>query len=218
MADAFTCTVELSKTGGITVKVVNSKGNITQTFHLDGTSITTTVKGAENTSTITQKDASVVTEVKGSSDTSTLTQKADQVVVKCKTFQVDAEEVKVKSTKDTTHESGAKLTVKSTGDLAISSSAKSSLKSTAAMTLHSDDKIAGDATSKVSFTALQTEVAGTTKLTLKSDTAVAVNGLKVDIAATGTLNAGGAMTEVGKNLTTIKGQLVKVEGTLVKLG
>lgn len=218
MADAFTCTVELSKTGGITVKVVNSSGGITQTFHLDGTAITTTVKGKQSTSTLTQKDESVVTEVKGSSDTSTVTQKADQVVIKCKTFQVDAEEVKVKSTQDTTHESGAKLTVKSTGDLALSSSAKSSLKSTAAMTLHSDDKIAGDATSKVSFTALQTEVAGTTKLTLKSDTAVAVQGLKVDVSATGTLTAGGAMTELGKNLTTVKGQLVKFEGTLVKVG
>lgn len=218
MSNAFTCTVELSKTGGITVKVVNSTGNITQTFHLDGTSITTEVKGKESTSTITQKDASVETKVKGSSDTSTVTQKADSVVVTCKTFQVDAEEVKVKSTKDTTHESGAKLTVKSTGDLAISSSAKSSLKSTAAMTLHSDDKIEGDATSKVSFTALQAEVAGSTKLTLKSDTAVAISGLKVDVAATGTLTAGGAMTELGKNMTTIKGQMVQVQGTLTKLG
>ena len=218
MANAFTCTVELSKTGGITVKVVNSQGNITQTFHLDGTSITTEVKGAQNTSTITQKDESVVTQVKGSSDTSTVTQKADQVLVKCKTFQVEAEEVKLKSTADTTHESGAKMTMTSTGDLDISSSAKSSVKSTAAMTLHSDDKIAGDATQKVSFSALQAEVTGTTKLSLSSDTAVEMKGLKVDISATGTLTAGGAMTEVGKNMTTIKGQLVKLQGTLVQAG
>ena len=65
MANAFVCRVELSKTDGITVKLTDDKGKVTQSIVMDGKSITTTFKGKKKTSTITQKDLSVVIKVTG---------------------------------------------------------------------------------------------------------------------------------------------------------
>ena len=64
------CTVELDKEKGVTVKVENADDQITQTVVMDGTSITITVKGSEETSTYVQKQ--------------------DSVIITCKDFTVDA--------------------------------------------------------------------------------------------------------------------------------
>ena len=84
MADTLVCTVELSKTDGVTITVKNEKGKITQTVVMDGTSIKTQVKGDKHTSLITQMQNSVVTKVsKGSKALSTVTQKEADLTVDC---------------------------------------------------------------------------------------------------------------------------------------
>ena len=77
------CTVEMSKSAGVTIKVTDSDGKVTQTVTMDGTTMTLKVADSSNTSTITQKE--------------------DSVTIKCKSFKVDAETVFVKSSKDSTH-------------------------------------------------------------------------------------------------------------------
>lgn len=80
------CRIELDKKKGVLLTVENGDDQITQTIVMDGTSITTTVKGSEETSTITQKQ--------------------DSIAMNCKTFTLDAETITCKSTKETLHESG----------------------------------------------------------------------------------------------------------------
>ena len=82
MANAFVCRVELSKTDGITVKLTDDKGKVTQSIEMDGKTITTTFKGKKKTSTITQKDESIVIKVTGDKGTSTITQNEEDGVSK----------------------------------------------------------------------------------------------------------------------------------------
>lgn len=49
------CRIELDKEKGIILTVENDDQKITQTIVMDGTNITTTVKGSDHTSAITQK-------------------------------------------------------------------------------------------------------------------------------------------------------------------
>jgi hypothetical protein len=194
---AFTCRIELNKEKGIIITVENKAGQITQTAVLDGTTMTLTCKGAEATSTITQK--------------------ADSIVVKCKDFTVEAETVTVKSTKDTLHKSDAKLTVQSADDLEIKSDKKITATATA------DLKAAGSTftadaqgAAKVSGATVdvtgqqQTAVAGV-PLKLSSSMNVEVNGTIVKVASSGTLDLEG-------QVSTLKGQMTNVQGSLVKLG
>ena len=94
------CRLELDKIKGIILTVENGDGNITQTIVMDGTSITTTVKGAQATSTITQKQ--------------------DSIAIDCKTFTLNAESITCKSTGKTSHESGQDFDVKSSNNLNVS--------------------------------------------------------------------------------------------------
>jgi len=87
------CRIELDKKKGVLLTVENGDDQITQTIVMDGTSITTTVKGSEETSTITQKQ--------------------DSIAMNCKTFTLDAETITCKSTKDTLHESGQNFDITS---------------------------------------------------------------------------------------------------------
>jgi hypothetical protein len=220
MADTFTCTFELNKTGGITVKLVNSQKQITQSITIDGTAITTKHADAntQKTTTVTQKDESVVTEVKNQSDTSTITQKADSVEVKCKTFTVDAETVTVKSSKDTKHEATGKYTVTSQQDLSVSSQQKAELKSTMDMTVQSSQNLTAEATANLSLKGLNAELKGSTKAVIDGGPQVSISGVQIGASAQAALTLEGEVTSVGKSMTTVKGQMVSVQGSLVKLG
>ncbi|MDD9969226.1 MAG: hypothetical protein OXR73_23490 [Myxococcales bacterium] len=217
MANTLVCTVELSKTDGITLTVKNESGKITQTVHMDGTKVTTQVKGQKLTSTITQKDESVVTTVKGK-ETSTITQKEDAITVKVKNFTVDAETVTVKSKKDSTHEAKGKFTAKSTKDMTLQSSAKLTVKSTQAMTLSSSNKLTAKATQDFAAQGMNAKVEGKTKATVKGGTQAEVAAAQVAVKGSAKVDVEGAMTNVGKSMTTIKGQMVKVDSALIKLG
>ena len=116
---ALVCRVELNQTTGITLTVANKDGNITQTATFDGTAITLTCKGQQ--------------------DTSTITQTSDSITVACKNFTVNAESITCKSTKDTQHQAQGTFTMDSTGKASFSSSADMDVKASSKLNMSSAD-------------------------------------------------------------------------------
>ena len=94
------CRIELHKENGIILTVENDDDRTTQTIVMDGTEITTTVEGPDETSTITQKE--------------------DGIALKCKTFTLEAETITCTSTDETTHESGQDLKIQSSANIQVS--------------------------------------------------------------------------------------------------
>jgi hypothetical protein len=193
------CRVELNKTTGVTVTVENADGKITQTYHLDGTAITTTCKGDQ--------------------DTSTITQKCDSIAIQCKTFTLDAETITCKSTKDTLHESQSKLTAKSTQDMELNSSAKLIEKATQDATLDGMNvTITATADAKVKGVNVTGEATAQAKLTGSAGMEVSTTGngkvsasmMKVEGTAMANFESGG--------VTTLKGSMLNISGPLVKVG
>jgi len=197
------CTIELDKEKGITVKVNDAQGQLTQTVTMDGKSITL--------------------EVKSSSDTSTIVQKPDSVTVTCKDFKVDAsgtitllsqqaskwtsqQTLKLESTQDMTLTSSAKLTQTATQDVAISSSTgKVSVKASASKVELEAMQASMKATAgKAAVSGIQLELEGTAKADLKAPM------ITVDASAKLGLQSSG--------LADLKGSITNVGGSLVKLG
>ncbi len=132
------CRVELDKKKGIVLTVENSEGKITQTVVMDGTKITATVKGANDTSTITQQE--------------------DGIQIDCKAFTLHAETITCVSKKETTHESGEDFTIKSKGNLNASAVSDATYKAmNSAMESSSETKIGG----------MSLKLSGTTSAELK---------------------------------------------------
>lgn len=218
MANAFVCRIELSKTDGITVKLTDDKGKVTQSIVMDGKSITTTFKGKKKTSTITQKDESVIIKVTGDKGTSTITQNEEKVEVKVKDFKVDADTITMKSTKASTYESKDTLAVKSTKAMTLDSKAALSASSTQAMTLASKNAFKASAKAAFSAEGLSVKVTGKTKVAISSNGQAELAGAKVAVKGKAMAELKAPTTQVGQNLTTIKGQMVQVSGAMVKLG
>lgn len=220
MADTFVCTFELNKTGGITVKLVNKNKQITQTVTLDGTALTLKYDNAQTqkSSTVTQKEESVVTEVKDQTNTSTLTQKADSLKVVCKTFEVDAETLTLKSSKDTSHQATGKYTVTAQDDLSVTGSKNGTVKTTQNLNLEATQNLTAKATQNLNLEGLEASLKAQTKASVNGQTQVEIKGLQIGASAQAALTLEGEITSVGKSLTTVKGQMVSVQGTLVKLG
>src|SRR5512140_2745539 len=125
------CTIELDKVKGVTVKVEDPDGQITQTITMDSKSITT--------------------EMKNSSATSTIVQKAESVTVTCQDFKVDADTITLLSKKDSKWTSQQKLTVESTQDMTFTSSAKLTQSATQDAKLSSSAKVTVEATSDLAL-------------------------------------------------------------------
>jgi len=100
------CRLELSKEKGILLTVENPADQITQTIILDGTSITTTVAGSRETSTITQDQDSikmVCKEFTLDAETITCTSSQKTLLKSDDDFQVKSGQVGVTADNDATH-------------------------------------------------------------------------------------------------------------------
>lgn len=196
----LTCRIELKKEKGIILTVENDEGEVTQTVEMDGTVITTTCKG------------------KSEEETSVITQKTDGIDIKCKAFQLTAETVTIKSSKDTLVESEQKIDVKSTQEMTLDSQAELTAKAAGNLSM-SGDNVSASATSKAEIKGMDTDVNATQNLKasggmveLSGTTKVEIKGAPViKVASSGTLNLEG-------QATTLKGSMTSVEGSLVKLG
>jgi hypothetical protein len=195
------CTVELDKEKGVTVKVENADDQITQTLVMDGTSITITVKG--------------------SSETSTIVQKQDSIAITCKDFSVDATgTLSLKSQKASSWASQDVLTLESTKDMTFTSSAKLTQSATSDAKLSSNANVAVEATSKLDMKGMQTSLVASAgdnklegvnlKMAGKAQAELAAPMIKV--AAQGKLGL------ESSGLADLKGSMTSVAGSLVKLG
>jgi hypothetical protein len=195
------CTVELDKEKGITVKVENAEGKITQTVVMDGTSITL--------------------KVQGNSETSTVVQKEDSVTITCKDFTVDATgTLTLKSAKASSWASQDILKVESTKDMTLATKAKLTQSATQDAKLSSNANVTVEATSKLDLKGMQTNLTASA-----GDNTVEGVNLKMSAKAQAELSA--PMTKVsgqGKlglessGIAELKGSLTTVGGALVKLG
>lgn len=185
------CTVEMSKETGVTIKVTDSDGKVTQTVTMDGTTMTLKVADGSNTSTITQK--------------------ADSVVIKCKDFQVDAETITCASTGATKHSSGDTLAVSSTGDMSLSSRAKLTGEATGDLGL-SGMNLEAKATSAASMTGMTVKAEATQGLTLSSSLTTDLKGTMV------TINADGMLEAKSSGVSTFKGSVSNIQGSLINAG
>ena len=85
--ETLVCRIELDKEEGLILTVENDDESIVQTIVMNGTSITSTVEGSKDSSSITQTQ--------------------DSVFMKCSNFVLNAETITCKSTKATQLQSGA---------------------------------------------------------------------------------------------------------------
>ncbi len=191
------CTIELSKTDGITIKVENADDSITQTIVMNGTSIVTTVQGSEKTSKITQLQ--------------------DQVKIEVKDFILAAETITCTSTGATSHKSEDTLAIESTADMTVTSGAKLTANVTGDAAVNGDAKIdivaAGDATMKGANATVEGQTKATLKgaqVEVKGDSKVDATAPMIKLDASGKLDLKGAMVTVDGQMDMLKGSLVKI--------
>ena len=192
------CRIELDKMTGAKVTIENEESKITQTIHMDGTQILTKVQGEQATSTIVQV--------------------ADAITVTVKNFTVDAETITLKSSK------ASQWTSQDTLDI----------KSTKAMTVKSDATQAFEAAQDATYKGMNVGIKAQSGLTgegvntaLKGTASLKGEAPQVELKATASAKMEGAMVEIkaqgmltaeSSGMTTLKGSLTSVEGSLVKLG
>ena len=192
------CRVELDKEKGLIFTVENKDGKITQTAVLDGEAITITCKGDDETSTITQKPESIE--------------------IKCKEFTLDATKITCKSKEDSTYESKGTMDIKSTKDMTLNSSAKLTGSATSNAEL-SGANVTVSADSNAELKGMNTTIDGTTKtevkgleLKLSGTTKAEMDGLKVAISSNTVLDL------KATGIVNVDGQMANVKGTLTKVG
>ena len=219
-AQQFFCRVELSKAGGITLVVVDSalRDQYLRRVEIGPTSITLTCKDAATTSVVTQKDGLFNAEVTTEKGTTTIDQDGETIAFTCKTFKVEADTFSLKATQDGSLTTDGKCTVTTTGDATIDSAAKLTLKSVQKLAVSGQESVAIDAVAKLGLSGAQAEMAGTSTLALSSSGTAELKGMTVAIEGQTQLSAEAPITSLGKNMTTVKGQIVEVSGALVKLG
>ncbi|OJH40280.1 hypothetical protein [Cystobacter ferrugineus] len=194
------CTLEMDHEKGLTLKVEDPDGQLTQTITLDGKAITL--------------------EVKSSSDTSTVVQKADGITLRCKAFSVEADTItleskkdsawksqqalQLESTQDMTLTSGAKLTQKATGDAALSSNANVQVKATGKLVLEGQQAQLAAPAGEMALEAMTLKFSGKAQAELEAPL--------IKVAAQGQLGL------ESSGVAELKGSITSVSGSLVKLG
>ena len=219
-AQEYACRIELSRSDGITIVIKDSKR---QDQHLrrivvGPASITLTCKDGAVTSVVTQKDGSIKTEVTTDKGTTTIDQDGETIAFTCKTFRVTAETLTLKATQDGSITTDGTCTIKSTGDALIDSSAKLTMKSVQKLAVTGQEAVAVDAAAKLAMSGAQVALAGKATLALTSEGTAELAGMTVALKGQTQLTAEAPITSVGKNMTSVKGQIVEVSGALVKLG
>ena len=154
------CRIELDKKKGILLTVENNDDGITQTCIMDGTAITTKVKGPSETSTITQNQ--------------------DSIAIKCKDFSVDADTITCNSKQDSSHKSGDDFQIKGR-NLKVTAESKAQYKAMNAEIKALDIKIDSDAKTQISSTIIKLASKGLLKMDASG--AVTLNGSVVKVGS-----------------------------------
>lgn len=176
------CTLEKSKTGGITIKVVDADGTITQTVTMDGSSaIELKYVGSEETSFVKIEEKKITIDT------------YDLVINARNTIDCKAESTATyASTGDTTIESDANLVQSAASDVKVSGA---------------NVKLTAD--SEASMSGMTAKVSGSTSVALSGGTEAKLSGASVSVKADATLEAtSSGMATLGGSMTTVKGSLI----------
>ena len=176
------CTIEMDKGGGIRVVIDNDDDKITQTIHLDGRSLTMTVKGNDGTSTYTQDQKSIT--------------------IKCKDFKVDAETITCESSKASKYISKDTMTLESTKDMVLKSQADVKISAVGEASL-SGRKVALKSQTELEMAGASAKMQGT------GNTEISGQMLKLSGAIKAELT-GGMVDVVANTILTLKGTMVKI--------
>lgn len=219
MSKSLVCNIELNKQRGITLTVIDEAAKRTQTFHLDGERITTQVVVQDQVrSSIVQSSESIVSRVASDADESTATQTAKGYKIVCKSFEVAAETVKFSSTGATSFQSDDTFKVTSQALLSLQTDATLSLEAATKLQLASDGSLALKASGELTAKALSVSIAGDNKTVVKGSANLQLLGAQVELTGDAQAAVRAPITKLGKNITTVEGQMVEVKGSLVKLG
>lgn len=170
---ALTCSVEVDKAGGITVKVTNVDGKIEQTLVMNGVSVELTVKGESASSTISQT--------------------AEKVQVRCKQFEVVASEtIDLRSSKPCTLSSGDTLTIDATKAMTLTSGSKIDVSAKQALSvsgqmgisLSSPQKVALSSQAQLTFEGAMIEGKAQGMLNLESSGLATLKGSLTNVQGT----------------------------------
>ncbi|HTE51639.1 MAG TPA: hypothetical protein VK698_12385 [Kofleriaceae bacterium] len=219
-AQTFSCRIELSRTDGISIVIKDGvkKDQYVRRIDLGPASITLTCKDGAVTSVVTQKDGSINTSVTTDKGTTTIDQDGETIAFACKTFKVEAETFSLKATQDGSLTTDGKCTITTTGDATVDSAAKLTLKSVQKLAVTGQETVAIDATAKLAMSGAQADLEGKTTLALRSNGTAELTGMTVSLEGKTQLSAEAPITSIGKNMTSVKGQIVEVSGAMVKLG
>ncbi len=213
------CTIELSKTAGTTVTVKDEEGKITQTVIMNGKSITLKVLKDDDGkyASVMMDQTQIVSTVKGD-ETSTITQVHDTITTKVKNFTVEAETVKVTSTKTSSYTASDTMTLTAAKAMTITASDTLTVKSTKDTTITSSAAMTLKATKDITAKGKNATVEGEMGVTIKGAQKVEVKGAQISIKGDAKAELAAPATNVGDTTTTIKGAMIKLEGSMVKIG
>ena len=213
------CTIELNKTTGTTVTVKDEDGKITQTVIMDGKSITLKVLKEDDKkfSSIMMDHTQIVATVKGD-ETSTVTQVHDTITTKVKNFILDAETIKVTSSKTSAWTAEDTMTVKVTKALSVSTSDALTVKSTKDTSVTSSAKMTLKSTDDLSASGKNVKLTADMAFNAKGGTKAEVAAAQISIKGDAKVEVAAPVTEVGDTSVTIKGAMVKVQGSIVQIG
>lgn len=188
------CSVELAKTGGVTVTVNNADDKTTQTIIMDGSKIEI--------------------KVAGDSASSTITQTAEKIAIACKQFEISAEEtITVKSGKASSWKSDDTFAVNSTKDASVVSDANATITAKkVGVEGQTEVGLMACGQHKLTLASAGATLATPTKLALEGQAQIAAKGAMVQIVADGVLQA------EASGMATFKGGIANVQGSLVNLG
>jgi hypothetical protein len=193
------CTIEMDKTNGITVKVEDPQGQITQVMTMDSKSITIKMQNSSHTSTIVQK--------------------AESIAVTVQDFSVTADTITLTSSKDSKWTSSQKLELESTQDMSFTSSAKLTQSATQDAKLSSTANVNVEATSNLTLKGMQATLQATGGEAKVDGVTLKLNGqAQAEMAAPmAKVSAQGKLSLESTGLADLKGSMTNVGG-MVKLG
>ena len=218
-AQTFNCKIVFSKERGITIRIQDlAQAEDYKEVSLTADTLTVKTNKLKDSATITQTPESIVTVVENAEGSTKIEQGPEDITITCKKFTLDAENIELKSSKDTTCAAEGKYTVTSTGDYGVETQAACGIKSTGGMTLEATGALGLKSSASLKAEAPKVEVVADASLDATAEGAVNIKAGAVSIKGDMRAELDSPSTTVGSAMTTIKGETVSVTGSLVKLG
>lgn len=215
----FNCKIVMSKEKGISIRIQDlAQAQDYKEIVLTADSLTVKTNKLQESATFTQTENSVTTEVKNAQGSTKIEQGPEDITITCKKFTLNAENIVLESSQDTTSTATGKYSVTSTGDYSVEAKANCQVKSTASMTLDATGAAKFQSKASLQVGAPKVAITGEASLDAKASGAVNVQGGAVSVKGDMRAELDSPSTTVGSGMTTVNGQIVSVAGSMIKLG